>query len=165
MLLDKAQLFELCETGLKAVGYDCVDVEYTRDQQGWVLRVFIDHPEPEQAEDKGEARPRQGITHEDCAVASHHLGTVLDVEEPIGNAYCLEMSSPGVRRPLHRTTDFEKYRGELVKIQMQNPVDGRRIFKGLIKSVKQRLVVVEVDNQTFELPLDGIKKARLEVEF
>lgn len=163
--MDKAQLFELCENGLKAVGYDCVDVEYTRDQQGWVLRVFIDHPESEQGEGNGEARPKQGITHEDCAVASHHLGTVLDVEDPIGNAYRLEISSPGVRRPLHRPADFERFCGEPVKIQMQNPVDGRRNFKGLIKSVKQRLVVVEVDNQTFELPLDGIKKARLEVEF
>jgi ribosome maturation factor RimP len=160
--VDTARLLDTCERSLKAIGYDLVEMEYLRDQFGWVLRVFIDHPQEamlEHGTDKG-----SGITHSDCEAVSGHLGTVLDVEDVIPNAYRLEVSSPGVNRPLRKEGDFIRFIGHRVRVQLKEPHEGRKNFLGCLQSCSNGVVSVEVNGQVFQLPLGVIKRARLEVE-
>jgi ribosome maturation factor RimP len=165
--VDIANLFSLCERSLAAVGFELCEVEYARDQGGWVLRVYIDHPldgTPREGTPtlKG-APPPSTITHSDCELASRQLGTVLDVEDLIPNAYRLEVSSPGVRRPLRRERDFARFVGHSVRVQLEAPIDGRKNFVGQLRSVSEGQLGVEVDGRLFQLPLVGVKRARLEV--
>jgi len=170
MATDTARLADICEKGLQTVGYELVDLEYVRDPQGWVLRVFIDHPPlptvPAATDGDGKPPPPEPstITLHDCEVASHHLGTVLDVEDVIPNAYRLEVSSPGVKRPLRKERDFRRFVGHEVRVQLQDPVDGRKNFVGRLRAAGDGSISVEVDGQVFQLPLVSIRKARLEVE-
>ncbi len=159
-MVNREKLESICETALEAVGYDLVDLEYAQSPQGWVLRVFIDFPPGE----AGEQDSGSSITHEDCELASRHLGTVLDVEDPIDAAYRLEMSSPGVRRPVRKARDFKRFVGQRVRVVMQQPLQGRKKFLGKILEAGETEVVVEVDGDRYSLPLAEIKKARLEVE-
>ena len=149
----------ICETALEAVGYDLVELEYTQSPHGWVLRVYIDHPPGEDAEGGASS-----ITHEDCEVASRHLGTVLDVEDPIDTAYRLEMSSPGVRRPVRKLRDFKRFVGQRIRVVMQQPCHGRKKFLGTLQEAGEGEVVLEEGGKRYGLPLAEIKKARLEVE-
>jgi ribosome maturation factor RimP len=172
-MADVNDIARLCEAGLEAVGYELVDLEYRRDGQGWVLRIYIDHPyqaAPEPAaQQEHQGWPRglepSTITLEDCKVASRHLGTVLDVEDPIETSYRLEVSSPGVRRPLRKRRDFERFVGHKASIELQRPRSGRRRFKGRITGVDEGEVELELDKGTQRLPLADIKTARLDVEF
>ncbi len=166
-----AKLFPLCEQSLAAVGFELCEVEYARDQGGWVLRVFIDRapaadasaPEPSPAL-PGAPAPST-ISLADCELASKQLGAALDVEDLIPNAYRLEVSSPGVRRPLRRERDFARFVGHSVRVQMEAPVDGRKNFVGLLRSVVGGQLGVEVEGRVFQLPLAEVKRARLEVAF
>lgn len=163
MSTDTTQLMAICEAGLAAIGYELVDLEYQLEPGGWVLRVFIDFPVDEAAPGGAEAdAPR--ISLKDCETASRHLGTVLDVEDPIASTYRLEVSSPGVFRPLRKERDFKRFAGELVKIQTHDLVEGRRNFKGRLQAADDGVVTVEVDGKHYQLPLERIRKARLEVE-
>lgn len=166
--IDTERLMRICEDALQTVGYDLVDVEYVRDQHGWVLRVFIDHPPMPIAPRPADAGPApvepSTISHSDCELCSHQLGTVLDVEDIIPNAYRLEVSSPGVRRPLRKQRDFARFVGHEVRVQLQEPLDGRKNFVGRLCSVDDGQVGVEVDGRVFQLPLGNVKRARLEVE-
>ena len=144
------------------MGYELVDLEYVREQQGWVLRIFIDHPVTDDG-DAGDA-PGSRITHEDCERASRHLGTVLDVEDPIDIAYRLELSSPGVRRPLRKERDFVRFAGRLARVQLSEPLDGRRNFTGRLRDAADGVVHLEVEGVVFRLPLERVRKAHLEVE-
>lgn len=158
-MIDRAKLESICETALEAVGYDLVDLEYAQSQHGWVLRVFIDHP-PADDEDQ---RVTSSITHDDCEVASRHLGTVLDVEDPIDATYRLEMSSPGVLRPVRKMRDFKRFMGRQIRVAMQQPCHGRKKFLGTLLEAGEGEVVVEQGGKRYGLPLAEIKKARLEV--
>jgi ribosome maturation factor RimP len=158
----RERLIALCERSLAAVGYEPVEVEYVREQQGWVLRVYIDHPPSETSNTGGEVGSR--ITHEDCERASRHLGTVLDVEDPIDMAYRLEVSSPGVRRPLRKERDFARFTGRVARVQLNRALDGRRNFTGRLLSASDGMVDMEVDGAVVRLPLDRVRKAHLEVE-
>jgi ribosome maturation factor RimP len=160
MTADIKQLMTICDEGLAAVGYDLVDLEYQLEPQGWVLRVFIDHP----VDAPGIDGSGVGITHMDCAEASRHLNTVLDVEDPIDDAYRLEVSSPGVYRRLRKERDFARFAGEKVKIQTDEMVEGRKNYKGRLLDAADGVVTVEVDGKHYQLPLERIRKARLEVE-
>jgi ribosome maturation factor RimP len=157
----RERLIALCERSLAALGYEPVEVEYVREQQGWVLRVYIDHP-PDGTSPADEVGSR--ITHEDCERASRHLGTVLDVEDPIDTAYRLEVSSPGVRRPLRKERDFARFAGRVARVQLSRALDGRRNFTGRLLSASNGTVDLEIDGGVVQLPLDRIRKAHLEVE-
>ena len=155
------RLGQLCEDGLPAVGYELVDTEYLRDGQGWVLRVYIDHPHDSSSGDESDG---SRITHKDCARASRHLGTVLDVEDLIDVSYRLELSSPGVRRPLRKARDFARFAGNVARIQLQQSLEGRKNFTGRIVSASEDVVTLEVDGRAVHLPLNSIRRAHLEVE-
>jgi ribosome maturation factor RimP len=165
--IDTDRLWGICENALQTVGYDLVDLEYVRDPHGWVLRVFIDHPPPPTVPRPQDAGPPpvepSTITHADCELASQQLGTVLDVEDVIPNAYRLEVSSPGVQRPLRKQRDFARFVGHHVKIQLREPLEGRKNFVGKLRSAEGGEVGIEVDGRVFRLPLAMMKRARLEL--
>lgn len=164
-MVDQAQLEKICEDALAAVGYQLVALELASDSQGRVLRIFVDHlPGTDDAPAVGVLPPPCAITHDDCATASRHLGTVLDVEDPIESAYRLEVSSPGVQRPLRKLEDYQRFVGLQVRVTLDRPIEGRKNFVGRLGAVGKDDVTVEVNGRTHCLPLTEIKKARLEVE-
>jgi ribosome maturation factor RimP len=136
---------------LEAEGFSLVDVEYKREQGGWVLRVFIDK--------KG------GVTLDDCAQVSREFGQLLDVEDIIPTSYHLEVSSPGLDRPLKKEEDFVQYTGRKVRIKTKEQVSGRRNFKGALLGCSEGKVMVKVEgSEVFAIPFTSILKANLEIE-
>lgn len=149
--MDTSTLQDLIEPSVKALGYDLVAVELTGDGTHTILRVYIDLP--------------GGVTVDDCETVSRQVSAVLDVEDPLPGEYTLEVSSPGLDRPLVKREDFERYAGEEVRIRMAQQVLGRRNFTGRLQGVEGNLVLVEVDNEIYELDLEQIEKARLVPKF
>jgi ribosome maturation factor RimP len=142
---------EVVEPILQSQGYELVDLEYQRESRGWVLRIYLDR--------------EGGITLDDCSGVSHEVGAVLEVKDVIPNAYVLEVSSPGLTRPLKKPEDYNRFRNQLVKIKLFQPLDGRRNFKGILLGLEVETVRVEADGQVFEIPLQSIAKANLEIDF
>lgn len=142
---------QVVEPILESQGMELVDLEYRRESQGWVLRLYIDR--------------EGGISVNDCAEASGEVGAVLEVRDLIPNPYVLEISSPGLSRPLKKREHFEKYRNRLVKIRTFEPVEGRRNFKGTLLGLEGESVRLEVEGEIYEIPFQNIAKANLEVEF
>ncbi len=143
----RERLLEIIEPAVTSLGYELVEVEFNSRGRGGTLRVFIDN--------------EAGITLDDCAKASHQISGVLDVEDPIPGAYDLEVSSPGLDRPLRTAADFERFAGRLVKIEADRPIDGRRRFKGTLHGIESGQVKVDVDGRSYAVPLERIVRARL----
>jgi len=139
------------EPVLASQGLELVDVEYQRETAGWVLRIYIDR--------------EGGVNIDDCTEVSRELGTILEVRDLIPNSYILEVSSPGLTRPLKKLEDFLKFRNHLVRIKTFAPVEGRRNFKGKLLGVEGELVQVEIDGRGYAIPQKSIAKANLEIEF
>ena len=140
---------------LAAEGLELVDVEYAREREGFILRLFIDKPEG-------------AVGLEDCTRASHAVDTVLDVEDVIPHEYHLEVSSPGLNRPLTRPEHFVKAVGKKVKVKTFGPLfePPRKNFVGVLKAAEPDKVVIAVEGAgDFTLPLKDIAKANLEFEF
>ncbi|MFO7576195.1 MAG: ribosome maturation factor RimP [Pelovirga sp.] len=142
------------------LGYELVDLEYRRESHGWVLRFFLDK--------------EGGITLDDCAVASRQISSLLDVEDLITTAYSLEVSSPGLERPLKKAADFERFAGSQVKIKTIDAVDpegtGKRqkTFTGELLGLENEDVVVQLQNQAatrVHIALQNIDTARLVLDF
>ena len=146
-----SEIEALLEPAFERLGFELVDLEYQPGGGQSVLRVFIDGP--------------NGITLDDCAAVSHQVSGILDVEDPIPGEYNLEISSPGVDRPLRRPAHFEKYAGEQVKIRMAKGFAGRRRLKGQLVGLEDNEVIVAVDEKTHRLPLGSIESARLVPDF
>jgi ribosome maturation factor RimP len=137
---------------VEAMGYELVGVEYlSQGSAGSVLRVYIDRPE--------------GITLDDCSRVSHQISGILDVEDPIAENYSLEVSSPGLDRPLFGAKDFERFAGSEAVVKLRVKVDGQRKFKGVLQSVEGRELLLAVDDKIVRLPLDQVDRARLVPEF
>ena len=138
---------------LEEGGFELVDVEFVREPVGWVLRIYAD-------------RPEGGITISDCQWISERIGTLLDVEDLIPHAYNLEVSSPGLDRPLKTRRDFERHVGIVVKIKTHEPMDNQRNFKGEIVSTSERGVTIHdvSRNADVEIPYGNIKSARVDVD-
>ena len=148
-ILQKAEA--ILEPLLKAEGLSLVDIEYKWERGGWILRVLIDK--------------KQGITLDDCAQVSREFGQLLDVENTIPTSYRLEVSSPGLDRPLKKMEDFVRYTGRRVRIKTKDPVSGRRNFKGDLLGCIEGKVMVKVEgSEVFTIPLSSILKANLELE-
>jgi ribosome maturation factor RimP len=145
----------LLEPPIEALGIDVVDIEFAREGRGGVLRIFIDRP----AEDSGGA-----VTVDDCARVSHAVSQVLEAQDPIKGKYTLEVSSPGFDRILRTRAHFERFVGHRVFVELKLPMEGRRRFIGVLKSVVDDTIVVEVDGKVHSLPLERIQKARLRPE-
>ncbi|WP_284377641.1 ribosome maturation factor RimP [Litoribrevibacter albus] len=145
------QLQEMLAPVVESLGYDFWGLEYVSQGKHSVLRVFIDH--------------ENGIQVDDCAKVSRQLSAVLDVEDPISSEYSLEVSSPGMDRPLFTLEQFEKYIGQVVSVKLRFPFEGRRKFMGRLNGVEGSDVVVQVDNHEYCLPIDSIDKANVEPQF
>jgi len=157
------ELTGLVRSVVEPMGYELVGVEYfQRGKPGAVLRVYIDRPN--YIDRPGGART-QGITLDDCGRVSHQLSGVLDVEDPIAGHYDLEVSSPGLDRPLFKAEHFERFQGRRVRIRVAVALDGRRNFEGRIAGLEQALVLLRVDDTLREIPLAMIESARLVPEF
>ncbi len=129
-----------------------------REQSGPVIRVFIDRPGPADT-------PENSVNIEDCAEVSRELGTILDVEDPLPAKYVLEVSSPGLDRPLRSEADYLRFVGRLAKLVVAEPVDNQKAFEGRLKGLDGADVLLEVGTRVHRLPLALITRGRLEVEF
>jgi ribosome maturation factor RimP len=146
------EVSRIAESLLPEFGMEMVDVEFLFERGRWTLRVFIDK--------------EGGVTVEDCARVSRDLGDVVEGENIIDRPYVLEVSSPGLDRPLRKEQDFVRSIGRLVTIEMARPVYKRRNFTGRLAQVKDGTVGILVDSAgLFELPIDGMKRARIKYEF
>jgi len=133
---------------VEPMGYELVGVQYLTGQPGGnVLRVYIDKEE--------------GVQLDDCTVVSHQLSGVLDVEDPIPGNYNLEISSPGLDRPLFTPEHYQRYIGQQVNIKLDPSIGGRRKYKGTLMGIEDGTVEVEVDGEVYSLDLDDIRDARL----
>jgi|SRR5579863_3983758 len=161
MRKDLKDLWLLTEPYVRDAGFDLIEVTFGRESSGWVLRLFIDVP----------AGASTTVSHDDCARVSRDVSAALDVADSIPHAYQLEVSSPGLDRPLRREGDFARFVGENARVKMSDEggVDGRRNFSGTIRSAKDGRVEIECDGRSYLLPIDGIAKANLvpnwELEF
>ncbi len=140
-------------------GLEIYDVQFRREAGGMVLRVQLDKPGPA-------ARAEDCVSVEDCAKVSRDLSAVLDVEDAVPAAYILEVSSPGLDRPLRNEQDYTRFTGRRIKIVMREAVDGQGFFKGRLDGVVNRdVVVVTDDGREHRVPLSIVTRANLEVEF
>jgi ribosome maturation factor RimP len=146
-------LWLLAEPYVRDAGLDLIEVQYGREQSGLVLRVFIDRPMSGEG-----AGP---ITADDCERVSRDLSAALDVADRIPHAYKLEVSSPGLDRPLRRERDFERFLGESARIRLTDGVEGRRNFSGTLQAVKDGRVEIACDGRSYQLPIDDITRANL----
>jgi len=146
MALTVPHIDELLQPGADTLGYELVAVELSGGESS-IVRVYIDTP--------------NGVTVEDCAKASRQFSAILDVEDPISNRYTLEVSSPGMDRPLAKPLHFKAVVGQDVKIKMASLINGRRRFTGELVEATEEYAVVEVDGEQTELPYSEMDRARL----
>ena len=153
------QIRAIAERVARSHGLEIWDIVTRRETTGQVVRVFIDRPGPA-------ATPEESVSVEDCEQVSREIGTILDVEDPLPFAYTLEVSSPGLDRPLRGEQDYRRFAGRLAKIVVSEAVDNQKAFEGRLRGVEDRTVLLEgPKGRMHRLPLQLITRARLEVEF
>lgn len=145
------RLTDMLEPAVEAAGFELVGIEYIRAGKHSILRIFIDH--------------ENGIDVDACAEVSHQVSAVLDVEDPITTEYNLEVSSPGMDRPLFKAKHYSERIGEVVTLQTVMPTDGRRNFKGEIVAVDGEMATIKVDGQEYTIALANVKKANIVPQF
>lgn len=147
----KGVLEDICKTAVENLGYDLVDLEFRKEGQRWVLRVFIDHLE--------------GIGLDDCEKVSRVLSSELDENDPISHKYILEVSSPGLDRPLKREKDFERFKGHQVKIKTYTPFEGKKTIKGSLVGLEDSNIVVVSEGEEKKIPRSQVSIVRLIPEY
>ncbi|MDA8233755.1 MAG: ribosome maturation factor RimP [Clostridia bacterium] len=135
----------------EAFDLELVDVEFVKEGADWYLRVFLDKP--------------GGVEIEDCQAVSGKLSNILDEKDPIPQAYYLEVSSPGLDRPLKKDKDFERYQGRLVRVNTFAPLDGQKSFLGNLVGLREDQVVITQEDHEYSIPRDKVSMVRLELEF
>ena len=162
MRKDTQNLWNLVEPYVKDAGFELVEVQSGREPTGWVVRLFIDMPAANHAGDISPANASETtVSHTDCERVSRDVSAALDVADLIPHAYELEVSSPGLDRPLRRLADFARFAGHEAKIRMTEGVEGRRNFSGQLVGTEDGLVKIECDGRTYHLPIGDIAKANL----
>ncbi len=132
-------------------GLELFDIQYRREGRGKILRIFIDK--------------QGGVTIGDCTKISRELSTLLDVHDIVPGPYTLEVSSPGLDRPLKKPGDFERFKGKMVKIRTDRDIQERRVFVGRLLDFMNGIASVEVDGRTYLIPYSEIEKANLQLDF
>ncbi len=144
-------LHSLLEPTVTGLGYELVGVEMVGAKGNRTLRVYIDTP--------------AGIRVEDCEAVSHQVSGVLDVEDPIEGAYNLEVSSPGLDRPIFKAVDYDRFSGERIRLRLLEPHEGRRRIKGVLGGLDgEQVMVRDADGSELRVPLELIDRARLDLE-
>lgn len=151
MTASRDTLIALIEPVVNAMDLELWGVEFFAGRKTSVLRVFIDR--------------ESGVGVEDCARVSRQISALFDVEDPINGEYTLEVSSPGLSRPLYSLTQYGQYVGEIIDLQLRFPFEGRRKFKGELTSVDVEDIVLVVDDHEYIFPFDSIEKAKVVPRF
>ncbi len=141
------QLNAILEPVVTGLGYELVGIEYRPNVTNGLLRIYIDKED--------------GIDVDDCAQVSRQVSGVLDVEDPITGQYNLEVSSPGINRPLFKLEDYQQFSGNKAKIHLNGLYEGRRKVVGTLQGIDVREILIEVDGEQVKVPFDQIAKARL----
>jgi ribosome maturation factor RimP len=149
------RVLALAEPLAHSLGLEVVDIEYLREGPSWILRIFIDKT--------------GGVNLDDCSTFSHALGPALDVDDVVGTTYSLEVSSPGLERPLKKPKDFERFAGKRVKVKTFAPLPSaagpaQKNFQGVLLGLKGELVELEAEGKPVQIPLSAIAKAHLLVD-
>ncbi|NOZ24788.1 MAG: ribosome maturation factor RimP [Nitrospirae bacterium] len=147
----RKKVVELAREAVETAGVDLDDVELLGQTGRMIVRVIIDS--------------EHGVGIKDCERVSRQLEALLDVEDPIPGSYTLEVTTPGLDRPLRSIEDFERFKGKLARVVTSERVDNQTFFVGRIKSVEGDTIVLELDNREVEIPYKIVSKARLEIEF
>ena len=147
--LEKAVL-EVLHPIVEENSCELVDIKYLRESGGRVLRIYLDK--------------EGGVTVDDCANVSRELGVVLDAYDIIPHSYALEVSSPGLRRPLNTQSDYERFKGRKVKIKTTDPIEDRRVFSGTLLGMRGEMILVEVDGRPYSVPFGSVSRANLEID-
>jgi len=165
MRKDQKDLWLLAEPYVRDAGFDLIEVQYGREPSGWVVRLFIDTPVPADAGAATSVGPvGQGgkvVGLDDCERVSRDVSAALDVADSIQHAYQLEVSSPGLDRPLRRERDFARFVGESARIRLIDGVEGRRNFHGTLRAAKDGRVEIACEGRSYTLLIDDIQKANL----
>lgn len=144
-------LTEMLRPAAEALGYEFLGIEYVGQGKHSVLRIYIDH--------------ENGINVDDCAKVSHQASGILEVEDPISSQYALEVSSPGMERPLFTLAHFEPFVGKIINLRCHVGINGRRKFKGIFTAIDGELLTLTVDGEEFAIDFQDIDKANLVAEF
>ena len=144
------KLSDMLAPSIEALGYEFWGLEYLQGK-GAVLRIFIDH--------------ENGISVDDCAAVSHQVSGVLDVEDPIAGEYNLEVSSPGMERPLFTLDQWGRYGGEKVQVRLLAPIANKRRFKAEITGIEGDNILVNVEGEALEVPFTQVDRAHLIADF
>lgn len=150
------RLEQMLAPAVTGLGYELVGIEYLGQGKYSVLRVYIDQPEGSE---------RSGISVDDCSKVSYQVSGVLDVEDPLPGRYNLEVSSPGLDRPLFKPEDYERFKGESLRVVTDYPVAGQRKYKGRLLGLRDDEVLLDVEGETVALPRVAIKQARIIPQF
>jgi len=146
----KKKISELAGSVAMQYAFELVDVELTGSSRKLLIRIFIDK--------------ENGVTLDDCGKFSRALSALLDVEDPVPMAYVLEVSSPGLDRPLKALKDFQRSIGKLVRVITKARIEENNVFTGRLTSVEGENITLSFNDKEIEIPLDQISKARLEIE-
>ena len=141
------ELMELLGPSVESLGYELADLELRLGSRDGLLRVFIDKPE--------------GIGLEDCEIVNRQVSTLLDEEDPLPGNYVLEVSSPGLDRRLTKPEHYERFMGSDVRVKLRFPLEGRKNFRGALRAADEENIEVEVDGESYILPIATIDFARL----
>jgi len=147
----ESKLEEMLRPTIEALGYQLWGLEFVKAGKHSTLRLFIDS--------------EQGVNVEDCANASRQVSALMDVEDPIPSEYTLEISSPGLDRPLFIAEQYQRYLGEEVKVQLTMPVAGSRNLKGTVLRVEGQMITLNVSGNELIIALDNIRKGNLIAKF
>jgi ribosome maturation factor RimP len=153
------QIRAIAERVAASRGLDVWDIQSRREAGGHVVRIFIDRPGPA-------ASAEESVSIVDCEQVNREIGTILDVEDPLPFTYTLEVSSPGLDRPLRSVDDYRRFSGRWAKVVVKEAVDNQKAFEGRLRGVDEEQVLLEAPNgRVHRLPVRLITRGRLEVEF
>ncbi len=145
------EITELAAPIAEELNYELVEVEFVKEGANWYLRIYIDKP--------------GGISIDDCQAVSERMSDILDKKDPIEQSYYLEVSSPGLERPLKTERDFIKYKGELVEVKVFQPIDGKKVFEGqLVGLVDNKIIIIE-DGKNIEFDKEKVAIVKRAIKF
>ena len=151
MAIKDAALHALIEPVVSAMGFELWGIDHLSQGKHSRLVIYIDH--------------QDGVSVDDCADVSRQVSAVLDVEDPVPGEYRLEVSSPGMDRPLFTLEQFARYVGHVVAVKLRLPFDGRRKFQGLLSGIESDEVLLQIDGEEYCFPIEGIDQARVVPQF
>jgi len=158
---------------VEGLGFECWGIEYISQGKHSTLRIFIESLNPQaNASDEQdgsteltEKTSESGVALKDCEIVSRQVSGVLDVEDPINGDYTLEVSSPGMDRPLYKLAHYERFKGSQIALKLRMPYEGRRKYTGLLNGVEGNDIILQVEQEEFLFPLEGIEKANVIPQF